>query len=100
MCVCVLLTTYNCNVLNIFCFVFVFVFLNSFVHSNVTLVVCFKANFLLRTIKHYLISYSVLCIHVCMNGLSSLCLLSLFLHIPYVNCISKTVLYMCIKYCV
>ena len=31
-----------------------FVFLNSFVRSHVTLVVCFKANFLLRTIKYYL----------------------------------------------
>ena len=33
---------------------FLFVFLNSFVHSHVTLMVCFKANFLLRTIKYSL----------------------------------------------
>ena len=35
---------------------FLFLFLNSFVHSHVTLMVCFKANFLLRTVK-YLLSY-------------------------------------------
>ena len=39
-----------------FCFVCcLFVLLNSFVHSHLTLTVCFKANFLLRTINYYLI---------------------------------------------
>ena len=43
--------SYNCNLFKHF---FLFVFLNSFVHSHVTLMVCFKANFLLRTIKYYI----------------------------------------------
>ena len=33
------------------------VFLNSFVHSHATLMVCLRANFLLTTLKYYLIHY-------------------------------------------
>ena len=61
-CVCVctyimlLLTCFSYN-FNLFKHFFLFLFLNSFVHSHVTLMVCFKANFLLRTfitIKYYM----------------------------------------------
>ena len=37
------------------CFFVRFIFLNHFVHSHVTLMVCFKANFFSRTITYYLV---------------------------------------------
>ena len=45
----------NCNLFKHLIF-FHFVLLNNFVHLRVTLMVCFKANFLLRTVKYYVAS--------------------------------------------
>ena len=47
--------SYKLMVFKHFFFPSFFLPLNSFVHSHVTLMVCFKANFLLRTIKYCLI---------------------------------------------